>query len=242
MTSQPSTAQADSSVVATSDLPQLQTVNRFSRKKDEGLWLMSFSDMSMILISFFILQLSFSTMNAQKADILRAAIQPTQFDAKTDSITAVYKRIGNEIRRQNLSNNAQVVLDTSGITVEFKDGLLFQPGSADGSPKFQAVVNQVMKVIANSPERYKIKIEGHTDDVPIRSPKYASNWELSASRGIYLMRQFVARGVAEDRLSVIAYAHTQPKKQITGLAGSDLEKARAANRRVIIRLESAPLP
>jgi chemotaxis protein MotB len=234
-------SQADANV-ATADYGQVIPIKKFSRKKDEGLWLMSFSDMSMILISFFILQLSFSTVNQQKADVLREAVQTNKFEAKKDSMTAVSKRIDNEIKRLNLDKNAQVTMDTSGVVVEFKDGLLFSAGSAEGNQQFSGIVGQVMKVIASSPDRYKIKIEGHTDDVPIKSQKFASNWELSASRGIYLMRQFAARGVREDRMSVLALAHTQPKKSVLGLLGKDLELSRAANRRVVIRLEASESP
>jgi chemotaxis protein MotB len=169
-------------------------------------------------------------------------VQTNKFEAKKDSMTAVSKRIDNEIKRLNLDKNAQVTMDTSGVVVEFKDGLLFSAGSAEGNQQFSGIVGQVMKVIASSPDRYKIKIEGHTDDVPIKSQKFASNWELSASRGIYLMRQFAARGVREDRMSVLALAHTQPKKSVLGLLGKDLELSRAANRRVVIRLEASESP
>ena len=215
---------------------------KFKRQKEDGLWLMSFSDMSMILISFFILQLSFSTMNQQKVDVLREAIQNSKFVAQKDSLTAVSRRIDNEIKRLNLDKNASVQLDPTGVLVEFKDGLLFSMGSADGNPQFAAVVNQVMKVIAAAPNHYKLRIEGHTDDLPIKSPKFASNWELSAARAISLMRMFSARGVDERRLSVQAFAHTRPKRITSGLLGKDLEQARAANRRVVIRIEAESNP
>ena len=214
-------------------------VKKFSRKKDEGLWLMSFSDMSLILMSFFILQLSFSTVNQQKADVLREAVQSKKFESKKDSVTAVSKRITSEIQRLKLNNSALVTVDPNGVVVEFKDGLLFSVGSADSNPQFTEVVGQIMKVIATAPNLYKLKIEGHTDDVPIKGGKFASNWELSASRGISLMRQFVSRGVLEQRMSVQAFAHTRPKKPVTGLTGKELEQARAANRRVVIRIENA---
>jgi chemotaxis protein MotB len=155
-------------------------------------------------------------------------------------MTAVSKRIENEIKRLKLDKNAQVTIDSSGVMVEFKDGLLFSVGSADGNQQFAGVVGQVMKVIASAPDLYKLRIEGHTDDLPIKSTKFASNWELSAARGISLMRQFTARGVRENRISVVAYAHTKPKRAVTGLKGKDLEQARAANRRVVIRIEAAP--
>jgi len=211
---------------------------KFQRKKHDGLWLMSFSDMSMILISFFILQLSFSTMNQQKADVLREAIQSSKFSAKTDSLTAMSKRIDNEIKRLQLEKDANVNLDQTGLSIEFKDGLLFSIGSAEGNTQFANVVGQVMKVIAAAPDLYKLRIEGHTDDIPIKSSKFASNWELSAARAISLMKMFSGRGVEERRMSIQAFAHTQPKRSIVGLSGRDLESARAANRRVVIRIEA----
>lgn len=240
--------QADAQIVrenATEELvgtPPRPRAKKFKRQKEDGLWLMSFSDLSLILMSFFILQLSFSTANQQKVDILREAIQNSKFVAKKDSLTAVSNRIDSEIKRLQLDKNASVQLDQTGVIVEFKDGLLFSTGSSDSNQQFSAVVNQVMKVIAASPSHYKLRIEGHTDDVPIRSSKYASNWELSADRGISLMRMFTARGVDERRLSVQAFAHTRPKRTINGLLGKDLEQARAANRRVVIRIEAESNP
>lgn len=232
----------DTPIEETTTAPHRRRGRKFKRQKEDGLWLMSFSDMSMILISFFILQLSFSSVNQQKLDVLREAMQSSKFISKKDSLTAVSNRIDNEIKRLQLDKNASVQLDQTGIIVEFKDGLLFSTGSSDGNPQFTAVVNQVMKVIAGAPTHYKLRIEGHTDDVPIKSTKFASNWELSSARAIYLMRMFAARGVDERRLSVQAFAHTQPKRPTAGLTGKDLEQARASNRRVVIRIEAESNP
>ena len=201
---------------------------------------MSFGDLCLILISFFILLLSYSTINQKKADIMREAVQskttPLE-QAKKDSLTAVSKRIENEIKRLKLEKNAQVTFDEAGVAIEFKDGLLFSVGSASSNPNFQEVVGQVMRLIASTPEKYQLRIEGHTDDIPIKTPQYASNWELSSARGIALMHQFALKGVDESRLSVVAYAQTRPKRPTLGLAGKALAQARAANRRVVIRIE-----
>ena len=207
-------------------------------KKDEGLWLMSFSDMSLILMSFFILQLSFSTLDKKKAEVVSEAVKGDKFDVKKDSLAAVSKRIENEIKRLKLEKSAQVTIDTQGVVVEFKDGLLFSVGSADSNKQFFVVVGQVMKVIASSPAIYHLKIEGHTDDVPIKSVLHASNWELSASRAISLMRQFESKGVTENRMSIQAFAQTKPKIPTLGLTGIKLTEARSANRRVVIRIET----
>lgn len=213
---------------------------RFNTSKGEGLWLLSFGDLSLILISFFILLLSFSSVSQKKADIMREAVQSkatSAAQAKKDSLTAVSKKIETEIKRLKLDKSAEVVFDDQGIAIEFKDGLLFDAGSASSNPKFQTVVGQVMQVIATTPNQYQLKIEGHTDDIPIKSPQFGSNWELASARSIALMHQFAQRGVKEDRMSIVSYGQTRPKRPISGLKGSELVAARASNRRVVIRIE-----
>lgn len=213
---------------------------RFKTSKGEGLWLMAFSDLSMILISFFILLLASSTMNQKKAEVIKEAMQAktsTALKAKKDSLTAVSRRIENEIKRLKLEKSAQVTFDDAGVAIEFKDGLLFGVASSSANPKFENVVGQVMRLIATTPEKYQLKIEGHTDDLPIKSSDYPSNWELSSARAISLMHQFSKRRVNENRMSVVAYAHTRPKRATSGLTGQALAEARAANRRVVIRIE-----
>ncbi len=219
------------------DLPKPK---KFSNSKGEGLWLMSFGDLCLILISFFILMLSFSTVSQKKADIMREAVQPKQSKAvpsKADSLSSVSKRITTEIKRLKLDKSAQVTFDDAGLAIEFKDGLIFSTASSAPNNEFIEVVGKVMKVIALTPEKFHLKIEGHTDDQPIKSSQFASNWELSSARGIALMRQFAQRGVQEERMSVIAYAQTRPKLPTEGLSGIALQQARAANRRVVIRIE-----
>jgi chemotaxis protein MotB len=94
-----------------------------------------------------------------------------------------------------------------------------------------------MGAIARAPGKYRLVFEGHTDDVPVRGGPFQSNWDLSAARGISLLESFKKRGIEEDRMSVLAFAHTRPKVPFEGLKGKALQKARAANRRVVIRIE-----
>lgn len=211
---------------------------KYKTSKGEGLWLMSFGDLCLILIAFFILLLSYSTVSQKKADIMREAVEAkTVAPSKKDSLSAVSKRIETEIKRLKLEKNAEVIFDDGGVAIEFKDGILFAVGSAAPNAQFQPIANQVMQLIATTPEKYKLLIEGHTDDIPIKSGPFASNWELSSARGIALMRQFAQKGVHENRMSVVSYAQTRPKRPTTGLTGQELSRARAANRRVVIRIE-----
>lgn len=216
---------------------------KMKAKKSEQLWLMSFSDMSLILMSFFILQLAFSNPDRRKYDNLNAAMKAMNSKdaaASQNNLQAIEKKLTAVVKAAALDKAVQVSSDVSGVSVEFKDALLFEPGSASLSPKNADVVDKVMQVIATTPGDYKLVIEGHTDDQPVaqvKGAKFRSNWDLSATRGLALIDSFKSRGVAEKRLSLAAYADTHPKIAVTGLSGDALKKARATNRRVVIRIQ-----
>ncbi len=210
-------------------------------KKNEALWLLSFADLSMILISFFILMLSFTQIDKRKAELVVDAMRQNE-NSKTSQTSAVnLVTISNHLeeilKKLKLDKNTEVTIDSTGVSIEFKDGVLFDFGSAEPNPRFRQTVNKVMDLIAKTPARYQLKIEGHTDDTPVSGGKYPSNWELSSARGIALLRQFEGRGIESTRMAVVAYAHTRPKIATLHLKGEDLLRARSANRRVVIRIE-----
>ena len=157
---------------------------------------------------------------------------------KTDSIKSVSKKLKKIIKNKKLEKAASITHDSNGLHIEFKDGLLFQPGSAAIKLVNQKTIQQVLKAIAKINSDYQIHVEGHTDDSVMQgSIKYPSNWELSASRGFSIMRELVSIGIKENRVSVTAFAHTRPKVPYKGLKGKKLKLARSANRRVVVWLE-----
>lgn len=213
---------------------------RLKTKKGEGLWLMSFSDMSLLLLSFFALMLSMSKVDKQKFDNLNEGMSAKVAEqAQTrQNLKSISEKIAQEIKKRKLDNVAQVTFDIDGVAIEFSDRLVFGVGSADPNPDFAQITDQVMGVIAKSPDKYRIVLEGHTDDTPLSGlGTFKTNWDLSSARGVTLLRQFRKRGVDEGRMSVVSYAHTRPKIAIEGKVGQQLELARAANRRVVIRLQ-----
>jgi len=212
------------------------TIHKSKVKKSESLWLMSFSDLSMILLCFFIILLAMSKPDARKADVVTEAMQ-VKVPVRQDSLHAITESLLAQIKRLKLEEAVKVRLDVEGLAIEFRDNLLFQSGSARLSMKSDAPVAKVLQVIAAAAGKYHLVIEGHTDDVPLKpGSEFPSNWELSASRGISLLKQFEQRGVGEGHVSIEAFAHTRPKVDIKGLAGPELAAARAANRRVVMRI------
>lgn len=206
-------------------------------KKSEALWIMTFADLSFILMCFFALLLSMSTLNTKKYDNIIEGFTATKRLKKFRNLEAIRKQITREIKRKKLEGAVSVKLDADGLAIEFKNKLLFAPGSASLNPQYSRVTSSIIGIIAKSPPKYTISIEGHTDDTPLRGHrKYQSNWELSSARGISVLGALKKRKVDQKRMKVISYSDTNPKIDPKGKSGIELRNARAANRRVLIRL------
>ena len=100
-------------------------------------------------------------------------------------------------------------------------------------PEGRAVIDELAALVRALPDRPVI-VEGHTDEVPIRTAEYRSNWELSAQRAINVLEALEAQGVDRRRMSARGHADTRP---LPGTEGAGLEEQRSANRRVVIRVE-----
>lgn len=207
---------------------------------------MSFCDLSFILMSFFVLLLSWSKIDKSKIENVQEAMKnkkEIQVDSQgkplrgQENLKDVSRDLEEVVNRLKMRDAVYIKYDADGLSVEFKDSLLFPSGSADPGQRFSGAIDGVMRVIASTPRRYRLTLEGHTDDVPVGTGRFHDNWELSAARGFTLLSQLRARGIAEERMSVVAYAHTRPKVVVAGLEGSRLAQARATNRRVVIRIE-----
>lgn len=124
------------------------------------------------------------------------------------------------------------VIETSrGVTIEINDSILFSPGQALLQPALVKAMSAIADVLA--PTDFPITIEGHTDNVPINTLQFPSNWELSAVRATTVLRLFLDSGVAPDRLTAIGFADTRPVEP------NLLADGRARNRRVTILIDSA---
>jgi len=123
------------------------------------------------------------------------------------------------------------LLETSrGVTIEINDSILFPAGQAKLQPASISAMLAIAQVLAASD--FPITIEGHTDNVPIATPQFPSNWELSAMRATTVLRLFNDGGVGAERLTAIGYGETRPLETNTTVEG------RARNRRVSILIDS----
>lgn len=166
---------------------------------------------------------------------IRPSLRPKTTSQQAREVQAEkMKRIARDITQvmSPYSTQGQVaVIETDrGVTVEINDSLLFSPGRSELAPAAEQAILGVGSVFSTT--EFPVTIEGHTDNVPISTPNYPSNWELSAVRATTVLRMLISSGVSADRLTAIGYGDQRP------VSGNETPEGRARNRRVAIQLEA----
>ena len=131
------------------------------------------------------------------------------------------------IEEYDYSNKIRLLENERGIIISIMDNILFQSGQADLSENSKPILTKMTQLLKTLPN--DIRIEGHTDDIPIATAEFPSNWHLSIARATntayYLMNNL---GLSQERVSVVGNSEFKP------LAANDSDDSRALNRRVDI--------
>jgi chemotaxis protein MotB len=131
----------------------------------------------------------------------------------------------------------EVGFDQDGVVLEFASKAFFASGRATLLPEAKAILGGVVEQMEEPTYAgYLIDVEGHTDDVPINSARFPSNWELSASRASSVVRYFIELGLKPTRMKAAGYADTKPKVPNRDIFDEGIPENRAQNRRVGLRL------
>jgi chemotaxis protein MotB len=202
-------------------------------------WMTTFSDLMSLLLTFFILLLSFSSVSEEEFKKAMGALtspiklnlplltgkhseaRPTLQDAKTE--------IEREIQIEQQQRHVEVFESREGIIIRISDRALFDSGHARLKEEFIPLLGKIGSVLARMPNL--VEIEGHTDNVPIRTEQFPNNYWLSSARALNVLDVFHREvGIAPERLSAIGYGEFRP------LVGNDTPEGRAINRRVEIKV------
>jgi chemotaxis protein MotB len=194
---------------------------------DDTSWLLPYVDVISLLLAFLILALAMSKVSLHRFELVSAALSRT---APPPSLDALKEKIDQMIAQQG-----KTVVDAAGLRMELKNALLFDSGQAEITPAGRAAIDKVVKLLPTIDQRYQIAIEGHTDDVPIHTVRFDSNWELSSGRAISVLKSFTSAGISAQRLSAQGYADTRPAAILQG-DNASYAHARSENRRVVIRV------
>jgi len=145
-----------------------------------------------------------------------------------ENMAALANKLANSLSQLINDGKLRVVQNNRGIRIDIHDTLLFAPGSAELSPAAKQPLAEIATFLKESTNQ--IQVEGHTDNVPIHTDQFFSNWELSAVRATALVRLFSESSIAESRLSAAGYGSAQP------IADNGTPEGRAKNRRVSIMI------
>ncbi len=154
--------------------------------------------------------------------------------ARAKGRPSTLERIEDQVRQalQPLIDKQLVVLRRTPdrLEIEIRTDILFPSGVARLSPSADRVLSQLASILA--PFANPLRVEGFTDDVPISTPLYPSNWELSAARAASVARLFAGHGVRPDRLGILGWGDVRP------LASNATAAGRNQNRRVLVVVEN----
>jgi chemotaxis protein MotB len=167
----------------------------------------------------------------------RSPVEAIKLPAQATAAAAALSKVADEVSHamDQLVRKDQVTIRRSDfwIEVEMKTDILFPSGSARLAEDAVPIIERLGGVLAPFPN--PIRVEGHTDDKPIKTALFSSNWELSAARAGSVVRVLSTHGVAPGRLAVIGYGEQRPLKP------NDSPEGRNANRRVVIVILSTEL-
>lgn len=207
----------------------------FLGKDDENAWQFTYMDMITLMFSIFVLLLAmYGKQTSERLELVEGmnsrsydqAIKLAE-DAASPQQEA-WDAISERIEAQGLGDQVSLQSIKGGLVMTMKETLLFPSGSADLSQQGGGWIREIAELIHS--DVALISVEGHTDNIPIATDKFPSNWELSAGRASGVVREMVAAGIAPDKLRAIGYAETRPIGENTSPDG------RTRNRRVQIKL------
>lgn len=196
-------------------------------------WLVTYSDAITLLLAFFVMILSVSELDQGKVEALKEGLAEMMTgEAPPTPFTDIRDGLEELIIENNLENQLSVTLDSKGVKIEFANVALYSSGSADIKNSAIPTLQEVTRVIREtSHDTHMVEVEGHTDDVPIHTEKFPSNWELSSVRATNVVKYLLAEGIEKERLKAAGYADSRPKD---GLEGFPIGQQREANRRVVV--------
>lgn len=236
-------------------------------------WVTTFGDLMSLLLTFFILLLSFSSVqesefNKAKGSIMGAlgllaenngrtyfadVTSPPSSSQSEGSVSeeeedefeneAVLADIQSELdkalsdNKSKFKNNSSVKdllsleVSKKGIHILITDSVMFASGKSKLKDTFKILLTAIGKVIAKNKDKYDVIVEGHTDNTPISTAKYPSNWELSAYRAIAIVKFMTNKfAISQRKFSAIGYGEFRP------VANNNTKIGRRKNRRVEIYL------
>ncbi len=172
-------------------------------------WMVNYADLMTEMVCFFIILYALSA--ALNKNVQNAAQQIKEMMEKGEMAGQV------EMNREGLK-----------ITLEEQGNLpFFESGKATLTDEMVEKIDKIYPILKKLSEEYEIIVEGHTDNVPINTPQFPSNWELSTARATTVVKYLISKGIPPPKISAIGYGEFRP------VVSNDTPENRQKNRRVV---------
>ncbi|MFK5892969.1 MAG: flagellar motor protein MotB [Pseudomonadota bacterium] len=230
-------------------------------------WMVTFADLVTLLLVFFVLLFSMSSIETERFKSVMSSIQialnvksafsipqedkdsslikplvvslkslpqddieAEEIEQEVDDSQEFYQEIKKAIKEKQLGDHVLIKQEGKRITITVQGAMLFDSGDSELIPNSLPIFKSILELF-NQYDDYSINIKGHTDDRPIETVRFPSNWELSAIRATTVLRYFIDQGIEPERMAASGFADLLP------IAPNDSDENRSKNRRVEFVLE-----
>jgi chemotaxis protein MotB len=205
-------------------------------------WLVSYADFITLLFALFVVLFAASNADRGKVREVARAVEnaiensgvghaavrrPQSKRPDAADLDSAYRALVQSLQPEVLNHQVRVGMGARGLVITLNQTAFFRSGEADFEPSMYPTLGKIAVAIAKVDN--PIRLEGHTDSLPIHNERFRNNWELSSARSIAVLELLAARfDVPTGRMAVAGYADTSP------VSSNDTEEGRARNRRVDI--------
>lgn len=206
-----------------------------NNQSEDDDWMITYADMITLLFTFFVLIVGISQIDVVKFERVAKSMEKSVGKKKIEdaiSLPVIYSNLHKIINEEGLAEKAEVNYSPRGVAIRFKGNVLFSSASAVLSSKTYDLFNKLAEEIKDKP--YRVDVEGHTDNRPIRTSQFPSNWELSSARASSVVRYLLKRNVQPEKIRAVGFADTKPIRPNKDENGFELRENQAYNRRVEI--------
>jgi chemotaxis protein MotB len=186
----------------------------------------------LLLVVFFVMLIAYSAIDKDRfqqiKDVAHMASDVTRPSPDMDQAMQSMRQLSMNL---GISNDFSVVKTQDGFKAVVPNPVLFASGDASLGEGIYPILDGIIEIAER--DHLSIQVEGHTDNLPIHTAKYPSNWELATMRAVYILRYLQQNGIPPGRLSAIGFAEYRP------VTGNDTPEGRQRNRRIEILFKAA---
>lgn len=226
--------------------------NKYTHHEEENgeAWLLPYSDLMTLLLAVFIVLFAVSQIDVEKAKqmteefsekMMTQSYNESERDGRENpadeskqnaknelqEMEALKAELDEKLKNENLTASVTTGIDHRGLVISLSNAILFDPGSAEIKKDYEGTLLEIAEMI--SVMNNLIRIEGHTDNIPMNSALYPSNWDLSVARAANVVRLITKKSNASpEKLIAVGYGEYRP------IADNSTAEGRAKNRRIDI--------